>query len=85
MDAISSFLNWGIGTFTYQVPWYSFTSKLRGFNVSSDLIPLLSPGASIISPRSPRFVETESWNLLRPPNFQTIVEVATESDVQQTV
>lgn len=55
-------------------------------NITKELGPLLSPGAAIVFPGSPEFlVATDRDNEEYPPTFSVIVEVATESDVQETV
>jgi hypothetical protein len=55
-------------------------------NITRELGPLLSPGAAIVFPGSAQFlVDTDRDNEEYPPTFSVIVEVATESDVQETV
>ena len=55
-------------------------------NITKELGPLLSPGAAIVFPGSPEFlIATDRDNEEDPPTFSVIVEVATESDVQETV
>ena len=55
-------------------------------NITEELGPLLSPNAAIIFPGSAQFlVATDRDNEQDPPTFAVVVEVATESDVQETV
>ena len=55
-------------------------------NITEELGPLLSPNAAIIFPGSAEFlVATDRDNEQEPPTFAVVVEVATESDVQETV
>ncbi|KAH8645772.1 putative FAD-dependent oxygenase [Xylariales sp. PMI_506] len=55
-------------------------------NITQELGPLLSPEAAIVFPGSPEFlIATDRDNELNPPTFSVVVEVATESDVQETV
>ena len=56
------------------------------FNITKDLGPQLSPGATIIFPGSAEFlVATDRDNEQDPPVFAVVVEVATENDVIKTV
>lgn len=55
-------------------------------NITQDLGPLLSAGAAIVFPGSAEFlIATDRDNRQDPPTYAVVVEVATESDVQQTV
>lgn len=55
-------------------------------NITQELGPLLSPGAVIIFPGSTEFlVATDRDNEQDPPTYAVVVEVASESDVQETV
>jgi hypothetical protein len=55
-------------------------------NITQELGPLLSPTAAIIFPGSTEFlVATDRDNEQDPPTYAVIVEVASESDVQETV
>ncbi|KFY48029.1 hypothetical protein V495_01670 [Pseudogymnoascus sp. VKM F-4514 (FW-929)] len=55
-------------------------------NITQELGPLLSPTAAIIFPGSAEFlVATDRDNEQDPPTYAVIVEVASESDVQETV
>lgn len=55
-------------------------------NITEELGPLLSPNAAIIFPGSAEFlVATDRDNEQNPPTYAVVVEVATESDVQETV
>ena len=54
--------------------------------ILNDLGPLLSPGASIVVPSNPRFASLVSrWREYKAPKVTVVVQVANESDVQQTV
>ncbi|KFY10802.1 hypothetical protein V492_04835 [Pseudogymnoascus sp. VKM F-4246] len=55
-------------------------------NITQKLGPLLSPSAAIIFPGSTEFlVATDRDNEQDPPTYAVVVEVASESDVQETV
>lgn len=55
-------------------------------NITKELGPHLSPSAAIIFPGSSEFlVATDRDNEQDPPTFAVVVEVASESDVQETV
>ncbi|KAK6073257.1 FAD-dependent oxygenase [Seiridium cupressi] len=55
-------------------------------NITDELGPLLSSEAEIVFPGSVEFlVATDRDNEQDPPTFSVVVEVATESDVQETV
>lgn len=55
-------------------------------NITQELGPLLSPSAVIIFPGSTEFlVATNRDNEQDPPTYAVVVEVASESDVQETV
>jgi hypothetical protein len=55
-------------------------------NITKELGPLLSPSAAIVFPGSSEFlVATDRDNEQDPPTYSVVVEVATESDVQETV
>ena len=55
-------------------------------NITAELGPFLSTGASIVFPGSAEFlVATDRDNEQAPPTYAVVVEVATESDVQETV
>lgn len=55
-------------------------------NITQELGPLLSPNATIVFPGSAEFlVATDRDNEQDPPTYSVVVEVATESDVQETV
>jgi hypothetical protein len=55
-------------------------------NITEELGPLLSPAAAIIFPGSAEFlVATDRDNEQDPPTYAVVVEVATETDVQNTV
>lgn len=55
-------------------------------NITNELGPLLSPSAAIVFPGSAEFlVATDRDNEQNPPTYAVVVEVATESDVQETV
>lgn len=55
-------------------------------NITTELGPSLSPGATINFPGSAEFqVATDRDNEQDPPTFSAVVEVATERDVQETV
>jgi hypothetical protein len=54
-------------------------------NITTELGALLSPGAAIVFPGSAEFlVATDRDNKQSPPTYAVVVEVATESDVQET-
>lgn len=54
--------------------------------ILADLAPLLSPGASIVLPGDPEFAGLIArWREYEAPNIIVVVQVAVESDVQQTV
>jgi hypothetical protein len=55
-------------------------------SITKELGPLLSRKAAIIFPGSAEFlVATDRDNEQDPPTYSVVVEVATESDVQETV
>lgn len=55
-------------------------------NITKELGPLLSSKAAIVFPDTAEFlVATDRDNEQDPPTYSVVVEVATESDVQQTV
>jgi hypothetical protein len=55
-------------------------------SITKELGPLLSRKAAIVFPGSAEFlVATDRDNEQDPPTYSVVVEVATESDVQETV
>lgn len=55
-------------------------------NITDELGPLLSSGAEIVYPGSTEFLAAiDRDNRQDPPTYAVVVDVATESDVQETV
>ena len=54
--------------------------------ILADLGPLLSPKASIVLPSHPEFPSLVArWREYEAPDITVVVQIAVESDVQQTV
>lgn len=85
MEILSTVMAWATGTMTGYA--LSMDNNYTSSNsVYAELGPRLSQNASIILPGSPLFENaTLRWQEWRDPNINVVVEVATESDVQETV
>lgn len=92
MEFLAAILAWAIGLISSFAGYQGLQSPLNylfphTLNITADLGPLLSPGASISLPGSSQFESiTTRWQMHYPsPNFRAAVQVATDNDVQQTV
>ncbi|KAF8847502.1 FAD-binding domain-containing protein [Acephala macrosclerotiorum] len=85
MEILNTLMAWATGTMTgYALSMSSDYSSSAG--IHAELSPRLSQNASIILPGSSQFVNaTLRWQEWRDPNITVVVEVATESDVQETI
>lgn len=92
MEFLAAILAWAFGLISSFASYQGLQSPLNYFfpqnlNITADLGPQLSPGASIFLPGSSQFESaTTRWQQhYRSPSFRAAVQVATERDVQQTV
>jgi hypothetical protein len=84
-----AFVAWtGTAVSSYDIPGsLSHTYfNYKTANIEAELGSLLSPNATIIYRTDFRFGNaTERWQEYKSPSINIVVEVATESDVQETV
>jgi hypothetical protein len=90
MGVIAAIGAWALGDLPSASGSFSDLSLDRFFtpktNIMAELGHCLSPNASILLPGSDSFSNaTTRWQVYREPNITVVVQVATESDVQETV
>lgn len=88
MEAIAAIGAWALGVLSFSHPFTgpSFSQIAPRTNILAELGPLLSSNASIFLPGSEQFTNaTTRWQQYNDPNVTVVVQVATESDVQEAV
>lgn len=87
MEVIAAIGAWALTAFSSSPESFSGFSLLAPkADIIAELGPFLSSNASIFLPGSRQFANaTTRWQMYQDPNITVVVEVATESDVQETV
>jgi hypothetical protein len=89
MEVLPAFGAWAAGSVSSLLGYSQLplgVSPNLKLNISAELGHRLSPNAAIFLPTDPGWANvTKRWNAFSPPTYAALVEVQTETDIQETV